>query len=80
MKIKSYGLITPTGTHTFTNLIDLDTVPLKPLEIAHLKIMWHHYLQTNYDLCETGAQRIINNYGYLIPQDWLEATRRFYSY
>lgn len=72
MRIKSYGIIAPTGTYTFTNLINLDTYPLEPLEIAHLKIMWHHYLQTKLGLCETGAQRIINSNGYLIPSDWLE--------
>ena len=72
MRIKSYGLITPTGTYTFTNLMNLDTLPLEPLEIARLKIMWHHYLQTKLGLYETGAQRIINSNGYLIPSDWLE--------
>lgn len=76
MKIKSYGLITPTGTHIVENLINFDTYPLDPLEMIHLKIMWNHYLQKEWDICETGAQRIIDAYGYLVSQDWLEATLR----
>lgn len=76
MKIKSYGLITPTGTHTVENLVNIDTLPLDPLKIMHLKITWDRYLQKEWDICKTGAQRIINEYGYLVSQDWLEATLR----
>lgn len=69
---ESITLFTATGLHTFENLIDLNTLNLKPYDKHLIEAQWCGHLNIVCGLDDNAVESFITEHGYLIPQDWLD--------